>query len=282
MKAAQKTRTAVLVPLYKTSLTEAEEFSLERTLAVLAKHDVYIIGPKRLLANLLLRSASGGGAGVKVFEDSYFSSIAGYNRLLKSVGFYKAFDQYEYILIAQTDALIISDCLDDWCDRGYSYVGAPWFNGFGVPSQPLTFFGVGNGGLSLRKVSHCLRALSRPTYLPNTIVQDTARNPTQLGRIVQVVKDQMIWAYNFGPLTPRVNEDLFWGILIARKFDFFVVPTPEEAARFAFEVAPEFLYALIGRELPFGCHAWERYSPHFWRTVLKEIGVNLPRPDSLP
>lgn len=278
-----KTRVAVLVPLYKTSMTPAEEFSFKRTLEILADHDIYVVGPRRLseyfsdlqLANTLRLK-------VKVFEDTYFSSIAGYNRLLKSRGFYQAFEDYEYVLIAQTDALIIRDRLNEWCERGFSYVGAPWFRGGDVPSQPLSFLGVGNGGLSLRKVSDCLRVLSRPRYLPNNMVLDADSSPSALKRIARAIKHQIIWAYNCEPLTPRVNEDWFWGMLVPQKYDFFVVPTPEEAARFAFEVAPRFLYELVERELPFGCHAWEKYDPHFWKIVLEEAGINLPLPSLLP
>jgi hypothetical protein len=47
-------------------------------------------------------------------------------------------------------------------------------------------------------------------------------------------------------------------------YPFFRVPTPEQALSFAFEVAPRRLYEMNGRQLPFGCHAWERCDRAFW------------------
>lgn len=41
-------RAAVLVPLYKESMTAAEEFSFRTTLSVLSKHDIYVICPVHL------------------------------------------------------------------------------------------------------------------------------------------------------------------------------------------------------------------------------------------
>ena len=272
-----------MVPLYKASMTMAEEFSFRRTLAILAAHDIYVIGPESLSAYFTdLISKSDFRFGVTLFDDIFFSGVAGYNRLLKSKAFYRTFEGYEYLLIAQTDALVIVDRLEDWCDRGFSYVGAPWFQGFDTPRRPLSFFGVGNGGLSLRKVEDFIKALSRPRYIPNFLDQELAPAATTSLRIARTIKHRIVQTYNFGPLKADVNEDLFWGELIARSCNFFRVPTPEEAAQFAFEVEPEFLYGLTQGKLPFGCHAWEKYSPAFWKKTLGEIGIDLPWPNSYP
>ena len=276
-------RAAVLVPLYKTSMTAAEAFSFRRTLAVLAAHDIYVIGPRSLSAYFTgLRSESGSRFGVMLFDDGFFSGVPGYNRLLKSKAFYRTFEGYEYVLIAQTDALIIADGLEDWCARGFSYVGAPWFRGFDIPRRPLSFFGVGNGGLSLRKVEDCIKALSRPRYIPNFLDKELAPAGTTWLRIARTIKHRLVRAYNFDPLKADVNEDLFWGKLVAESCDFFRVPALDEAARFAFEAEPEFLYELTKGVLPFGCHAWERYSLAFWQKNLGEIGIDLPWSNSDP
>lgn len=258
-------------------MTTAEEFSFRRTLAVLAAHDIYVVGPESLSGYFArLNFDSSIQFGVAPFDDTFFSGVAGYNKLLKSKAFYRTFADYEYVLIVQTDALIISDYLDHWCARGFSYVGAPWFKGFDIPRRPLSFFGVGNGGLSLRKVEDCINALSRPRYIPNFLDKELAPTATTSLRVARAIKHRFVLAYNFDPLMADVNEDLFWGELIARSCNFFGVPTPEEAARFAFEAEPEFLYGLTQGELPFGCHAWERYSPAFWKKTLGEIGIDLP------
>jgi len=42
-----------------------------------------------------------------------------------------------------------------------------------------------------------------------------------------------------------------------------------EALGFAFENVPEELYKLNNDQLPFGCHAYEKYSPEFWAKFIE-------------
>lgn len=262
-------RVAVLVPLYKESITTSEEFSFRNTLKVLSKHDIHVICPARLSGFLSsLKAKLCVNFKTRYFADRYFSGVAGYNSLLKSRAFYKSFDCYEYLLIVQTDALVISDQLDEWCNRNYSYIGAPWFKGFDCPVRPLSFLGVGNGGFSLRKVQDFIRVLSYPRYIPNVMAGEAS--------FARFVKHRFIFSYSFKPFQPLVNEDAFWGLLAPRGCNFFTVPAPEAAISFAFEAEPEYLYELNRNQLPFGCHAWEKYNLQFWRKVLSERGLELP------
>ena len=89
--------------------------------------------------------------------------------MLSSV-FYQEFEQYQYVLIAQTDSLVFSDDLNIWAEKGYSYIGAPWFEGYTQPTQPLRLTAVGNGGFSLRNVQDFLRVLNRPRIFKNTLI----------------------------------------------------------------------------------------------------------------
>lgn len=275
-------RAAVLVPLYMGSMTIAEEFSFKTTLSVLSKYDIYVICPERLSNYVsLLRERYQLAFDVEYFSDKYFSDVAGYNNLLMSVTFYSRFDIYEYILVVQTDALVLSDQLGEWCDCNYSYIGAPWFKGLGSPEQPLSFLGVGNGGFSLRKVQDFLGVLSTHRYIPNKYV--TA--PSYFFHIRKWIRffiHRLIFSYAFPPLQPRINEDYFWGLLVPEHFRFFTVPSPEEAVPFAFEVAPEYLFEMNNMQLPFGCHAWEKYNPKFWNNILgKSRGEYLEIPPEI-
>lgn len=264
-------RAVVITPLYKRHLTQHEIFSLQRTIDILYAYEFFIIAPLHLqpfmpeLKTVLHRDFH-----TRFFPDYYFSSIQGYNNLLMSKSLYESFINYEFMLIVQTDALVLSDRLAYWCDKNFSYVGAPWFIGFNKPKIPLTFFGVGNGGFSLRKIPDALKVLQKPRHIPNTIKYTSDPLKTILG----FIKDKAIRAYNFRPLLPTVNEDFFWGVLVKNSCDFFTVPLPQEASRFSFEVAPDFLYSLNNGELPFGCHAWEKYNPEFWNRILKECRIN--------
>ena len=100
------------------------------------------------------------------FEDYQFDTIESYNHLLQSDSFYFTFKSYEYLLILQTDALLVKN-IAPLLSLTYDYIGAPWFEGYKVPSflfqfKYISYFlkkigfykfcRVGNGGLSIRKV----------------------------------------------------------------------------------------------------------------------------------
>ena len=267
----------VLIPLYKLALTEAELFSIQLTLLTLKDYPISIACPNALKNEFQALTESWDHPHIQVdsFADKYFGSIAGYNRLLKSKFFYKHYDQYEYMLIAQSDALILSDQLNAWCRTQYSYVGAPFFDGFADPIHPLKFIGVGNGGISLRRIPDFVKAASRIRYIPNTRAQAPSSifNAYELGRFI---KHRLIFCLNLWPLFPQVNEDVFWGILIPQHFDFFKVPSPEQAIPFAFDAEPRFLYKQNHHKLPFACHAWERYDHAFWKEILEKQGLEIP------
>lgn len=268
-------RACVVIPLYRPDLSPAEVFSVERTLEVLAGYPVVAICPSHLARAASKIIGAARRPGVVAFEAADFASVGAYNALLMSRRFYRAFAGFEFILVVQTDALVLSDELEGWCARGYSYVGAPWFEGFVTPTEPLKLLGVGNGGFSLRKVADFRRVLARPRYVPNTLTLVPGRwRDAEAWR--EFLKDRFKFAYNVPGLLPRVNEDAFWGVLVPRRVSFFTVPTPEQAIAFAFEAAPAYLYHLNGDRLPFGCHAWERYDRAFWARVLGERGVALP------
>jgi hypothetical protein len=269
-------RAAVLVPFYKQSITASEEFSFNNTLSVLSKHDIYVICPKRLSGYFsALNKEKISNFKVEYFPDHFFSGICGYNDLLMSVDFYRRFDCYEYMLVVQTDALVFSDQLEEWCDRNYSYVGAPWFRGLTRPTRPLTFLGVGNGGFSLRKVHDCMMILSSPEYLPPVSGKVPLRF-CEILRLNRFVMHCLKFSFSYPPIRLSVNEDIFWGVVVPNRCALFSVPTSEDAISFSFEVLPEYLFELNGGRLPFGCHAWEKYNLQFWRNILGRMGRDLP------
>jgi hypothetical protein len=213
------------------------------------------------------------------FPDEFFSGIDGYNRLLKSCLFYNRFESCEYILIAQLDCLIFSDNLEEWMARGWDYLAAPWFKGFSEVND-ARLWRVGNGGLSLRKVSSALRILNQEVpagsvyprwghYAWKPPLESWESGLYQkvsaihrihpLARLHSVEDELEHFPY---------NEDVFWAIE-APKFDpSFRVATAEEALPFAFEASPRWSYEKNGEKLPFGCHAWVRYDREFWERML--------------
>jgi hypothetical protein len=76
-----------------------------------------------------------------------------YNKFLTSKNFYSLIEN-EIFMIIQLDVLLFKKVPDTFLK--YSYVGAPWKNGYGVPC--------GNGGLSIRNKSDMLKILNKFTW----------------------------------------------------------------------------------------------------------------------
>lgn len=200
---------------------------------------------------------------VKRFAKHYFEGIAGYNQLLLSEVFYLAFSLYDYLLIHQADVYLFKDELRFWCEKGYDYIGAPWFRPDLLNKGKIfNFFQelklalkrnkvyasrhnkAGNGGLSLRKISSALKVLKE-------------------------VSPALLQQYS-GNSGDACNEDIFWS-LEAPRLTSFKIPELEEAMRFAIEFHPSRAFEYLGNELPFGCHAPLRHEPHFWRKFISSI-----------
>ena len=172
---------------------------------------------------------------------------------MMSPEFYETFAHWEYILIYQADAWVLSDRLSEWCSKGYDSIGAPWtpkpknrklyyriFNflkrGFcyisGSSDYSRIYYRVGNGGLSLRRGESFRAARDRDV--------DARERFSSMGN-------------HLG------NEDVFWAVVP----EGFRYPSQEEALRFAFDTNPRYCYRLCGSRLPMGCHSWSK--PRMWR-----------------
>ncbi len=233
-------RCVVLIPVYKEDLDADELFSVIASLRHLDDFDVLFIGPE--LLNIEYYTNRFPNIPFKYFNKDFFTSISGYNKLLTSENFYHSFEAYEFMLVMQTDAIILKNELATWIDSGYDYIGAPWPKGYSLPIKtnkiPLengilcTTF-VGNGGLSLRKISSCIQLLREFPALALTW-QSTGH-----------------------------AEDLFFAFLSTLS-DFFKTPNIKVAAKFSHDIDPQYLSQLIGNETPFGVHAWSKYDRQFW------------------
>jgi hypothetical protein len=222
---------AVAVPYWGAPLGEDERISLRHLERFLGRYEVFSVGDELP------------GLGRKRFPHRYFRNPVTYSRLLLSTRFYDAFAGFDYVLVYQLDAVVFRDELEDWCERGLDYVGAPWFPG---PEMPLvTEPAVGNGGLSLRRVAAFREVLARAG-------ERYARR----------------WVEGRGDSRFEAHEDLFWSFDAQRFVPEFRIATVEEALGFAFELAPRRAFDLAGGRLPFGAHAWARYDPEFWEPHL--------------
>src|ERR1700748_2773175 len=173
--AGQK-KVAIVVPLYRNTISSFEEIALQQCRKVFAGYDRIMVKPESLDVSEL--SSKYKFTKTVAFADEYFAGIAGYNRLMLSTEFYARFLDYEYVLIYQLDAFAFSDDLPYWCNQDIDYVGAPWLRIHGYPDwlkaaksrvqmlyharfdvqkhgrpSDMQFINrVGNGGFSLRRV----------------------------------------------------------------------------------------------------------------------------------
>jgi hypothetical protein len=253
----------VVIPVYKVfqQLDPAELASIRQALLVFSARQIAFAGPRTLDSGNYLEWARSLHASVvfKAFDDTYFRNVDGYNKLLRASHFYQSFTQFEYLLIYQPDCWVFRDELDYWCGRGFDYIGAPWANDDNLEkatagskklflTTSLYFqkllgikkdWRVGNGGFSLRNIKASIRALDKRKTLSS----------------------------NF-----HCNEDVYWGVFIPLVYPFFKVPNSDEAIPFCFEAEPERAYIINNRQLPFGCHAWQKYNHPFWSKWIKIKG----------
>ncbi len=175
---------------------------------------------------------------IEKVPSSWMESITAYNEMMMKEAFYERFLSYQYILIYQLDSFVFSDKLLDFCQYGYDYIGPPWISGyFHYISPRKCVWKVGNGGLSLRKVDSFLELL-------------------KLGK----------------QKSYEGNEDVFFSI---SDNEAFQIAPLEVALKFAFEREVEQCFQLNNQELPFGCHAWERYNPEFWKPLIEAFGYTV-------
>jgi hypothetical protein len=269
----EKRLVAIVTPLHRFPLTPDEEISIRHLRQHLGHFDRYVIGPKKLPSEF-------DDFQLKRFPKRFFESIQSYCKLLVTKEFYCAFADYEYILIYQTDCLVFSGNLEEWCRTGWDYVGAPWFKDFS--SDPAGgMWAVGNGGLSLRKVSAALAVLTSTKWRMNDPEELGSRS--QRFRSIPQLRRLLVWLRTFcfqcgyhnnlrwlmREFKERpYNEDCFWAFQAHKVVPDFMIPTPQQAVAFSFEVAPRFCFHLNSGRLPFGCHAWPKYDREFWEPYL--------------
>jgi hypothetical protein len=276
---------AIVTPLARFPVTADEEISLRHLRKHLGAFDRYIIGQRALPREF-------SDFALKSFPLRYFTDRLAYNRLMLKERFYRAFAEYEYILIYQLDCLVFSSNLEQWCHRDWDYVGAPWLKTTDDPGQG--FSAVGNGGLSLRRVSSALRVLQS-----TKLVEDPAVLAERPGEQSKFVYDTL----KYTPLLKRTfargkgllhesgyhnnarwivrqmvksnyHEDYFWAFEAPKVMNDFRIPVPREALEFSFEVAPAYCFAENSGRLPFGCHAWKKHDPKFWTPFLLPIAIS--------
>ena len=261
---------AVVVPLSNNNkLTDNEEISLKHLVYYLGKYDKYFVMPKSLRFERP-------GFMIKRFSDKFFGSVEAHQRLLFSSRFYKTFSDYKYILLYHLDSLVFSDKLEQWCERDFDFIGAPW-----VKHKDAVYYGnaayegkVGNGGFALKKVESFIKIFSSKEYSEDPIKYFEQRCKTSdCKKYTIYVKKLLKHLRMFNDVKwelkhYKLSEERFLANRANHFYPEFKIAPLEKALGFSFECVPRYCYELNNRQLPFGCHAWAKYDEEFWKPYM--------------
>lgn len=272
-----KNQCVILIPIYKSFLNEEEICSINQCQKILGIYDIFFLAPKSI--QTLFYKSHFPDIGFYFFENYYFEDIKNYSKLLISYEFYKTFNEFEYMLIYQTDAWVFEDQLAYWCSQSYDYIGAPSveMNELGE----VVFLQMFNGGFSLRNINSCLRVLTSFAYItpPKEIVSIRFKMKQNLFKFLKniigflldlTIRNNVFYKFN----SFYWHEDGFWSNLAPTKFKWFAVPSIHIAAGFAFENEPEYILNINDGKLPFGCHGWTRYHSEFYMKIINRAESN--------
>lgn len=259
---------AVVIPVYKAKMSETELASFRRAISLFGRSQRPVIIATYDALDVSEYDSEASRCGVPLrfeyFPGKCFKSIHSYNCLMLDYLFYGRFMEYEYILLHQLDAWVFEDNLEEWCAKGYDYVGAPLF----APGRSdLQCARTGNGGLSLRRVDAFRKALSKR-------ISPFAKRPAD--PYVTLNKKALYFAMLLfsgrcnalrGFLTHWVDEDRFFSYtLLGTKYEM-KVPSAGEALDFAFDMQPSLCLALNANRLPMGTHQWPAFKD-FWQKYI--------------
>ena len=261
----------IIIPVYKpvSYLSEAEKLSIRRTITVFPDYDIILIGPESINKNEYYVEFSK-KLNFKLFLNFHFDNINSYSRLLMSSYFYSFFKEYDWMLICQTDVYVFRNDLIQFINQNdYFFIGAPVIDSQLKSWKDQTW--VGNGGFSLRRIIVCIGVTKRLENIKKIsyfLGKSKVIGETLLASFFRVIIGKVA-NINFNKFVTRylneqaVNEDEFWCLWVPSIFKKIRPADIATASKFSFERNPERLFNSI-EMLPMGCHAWEKYSPHFW------------------
>lgn len=263
------TNVAVVIPIYLAKPKKEEKASLMQAEKLLGRYPIIIVCPEsldvseyRFLTDKFER-----------FDDKNFKGVKAYSALCMDVNFYHRFEQYEYILIYQPDGWVFKDELEYWCEQGYDYIGAPWFEKFeGADENSKMLQEVGNGGMSLRNVQQHIKLFENP-FVIHSFKDIEAENKKKklISNIINYPLNYL--RYKMQKYVParfltKLNEDFYIAKYAKKIVEDFKFPPPEVAMHFAFENQSKRLYEMCEDRLPFLCHAFKKYDYEFWKRFI--------------
>ena len=234
-----KSNKLCVIPIYKEKMFLDENRSVEGYVNYFYKYDFFLIAPYRLNTDIY----EGAYKEIEImrFNDRYFKSNKTYNKIILNAKLYKCFDNYEYTLIAQTDATICNPKNDimQFINLQYDYIGAPWYTP--IVTNPYDMKDIikkimirnlddcvcGNRGFSLRKIDAFINTLE---------------------------KDKLYLAFFW-----HFNENIYFTARARKVNPLFHVAPLSVAEHFALE--EDMTERISQGKLPLALYAWKKYYP---------------------
>jgi len=161
---------ATTVPIHKPTLSSREAQRLRVSIKNSPVGEIFFVGPKAL--DWSYYELNWPEVRIEVFDDLHFQSVQSYNDWMLTRELYERFEQYEFLLICQTDAILVKQLEPAGWD--FDYLGSIWDPPLQASWHPIrrtlvkATFGlsprrlvVGNGGLSIRRVDAFLAFVER-------------------------------------------------------------------------------------------------------------------------
>lgn len=144
----------IVIPSYKEKLEGNDKLSFDRCIEIFGKNrPIKVVIPSNISTDFY--DSYGSLIEIVRVDGKNMESVNSYSNMLCNKDFWNLFTDFEYILIYQTDCWVFEDKLDYFIEMGYDWYGAPW---------PFWNNQVGNGGLSLRKVSKMIEIVNSYSY----------------------------------------------------------------------------------------------------------------------
>ncbi len=168
MQSSRSHSYVTVVPAYQVRPATSEVLTLAQ-LKRLGVHNITLVCPSHLNVDAYFEIVP--NLQVIRLREEHFKSVQSYNALMLQPWFYELFARdYEWMLVHQLDAFLLTNQMNEFCELGYHYFGAPWRIGFPqyrflLNHWPIRInrrrFKVGNGGLSLRHLEKTVDLLHR-------------------------------------------------------------------------------------------------------------------------
>lgn len=231
----------VVIPVYLDKLPYDDEMCVRRYLEVLKGEDIIFIAPEKI--NQSWYKENFPEVNFKLFNNKYFTGAKSYNHLMLNIKFYQEFLQYDYMLIAQTDACIWSNenRLKEFISKGYDYYGAPW-----IPERRIWewIWDRTSGKIKLR----CCKKEGQGITMGNGGF--CLRN---IKKSIALIKE-FNWRKCYWFI--KRSEDIFFGLFgISNKCGFKLADT-DTGLKFAREY--KLRECVKEGNIPFGVHGWSK------------------------